>query len=127
MVDEVVVGIVEKDNKFLIVKRKIQEDNLTWVFPGGKVEERESPEKAVMREVIEESGIKCKIRKYLGNRLHPNSKKRVGYYACKYVSGEIKLTDEEIIDAKWVEFNEFQSYFTSSLFQPVADYITSLN
>ena len=51
-----VVGILKKDGKVLIVKRK-KDDGSTWAFPGGKVEDGESIYDAVVREIREECGI----------------------------------------------------------------------
>ena len=59
------VGIVfYNQGKLLLVKRR---DVPVWVFPGGGIVENETPEKAVIREVLEESGYKVKILKKLLN------------------------------------------------------------
>jgi mutator protein MutT len=47
---EVVCGIIERNDKILIAKRK----NDHWEFPGGKINENETPEDALSRELQEE-------------------------------------------------------------------------
>ncbi len=36
MESKVVLGIIKKDSKILLLKKKLTESNLTWVFPGGE-------------------------------------------------------------------------------------------
>lgn len=55
---EVTVCFCEVDGKFLLLQRN--DDKVlggTWVIPGGKVDEGESLEKALAREMLEETGI----------------------------------------------------------------------
>jgi len=49
----IVIVIPLKDGKFLMVRHPKR----GWEFPGGKVEEGESPEHAALREAMEEAGI----------------------------------------------------------------------
>lgn len=51
--------LIVKDNKFLLVKRSPEDDYHPnqWALPGGSMEEGETPEEALIREVREELGI----------------------------------------------------------------------
>jgi 8-oxo-dGTP pyrophosphatase MutT (NUDIX family) len=49
-------GLILMDNKALLVRR----NNGEWSLPGGRLEEGETPEQAMAREVLEETGIQCK-------------------------------------------------------------------
>ena len=54
---EVVAAMIQVEDMILVVQRKENEKSyksLKWEFPGGKVEEGERPEDAVIREVNEE-------------------------------------------------------------------------
>lgn len=56
----VVAGILEQEGKILICQRREgQAHALKWEFPGGKVEDGESPEAALRRELQEELGIEA--------------------------------------------------------------------
>jgi 8-oxo-dGTP diphosphatase len=54
----VVAGVLERDGKILICRRRADQPHpLKWEFPGGKVEAGESAEAALVRELREELGI----------------------------------------------------------------------
>lgn len=53
----VVSAIVEKDNKFLLVKRKNPPSQNMYAFPGGRLEDNESPEAGALRELQEETEL----------------------------------------------------------------------
>jgi 8-oxo-dGTP diphosphatase len=54
----VVAGVMERDGKILICRRRADQAHpLKWEFPGGKIEAGESPEAALARELREELGI----------------------------------------------------------------------
>ena len=51
---------IEKDNKYLMLHRIKKENDVNkdkWIAPGGKFEDKESPEECVVREVKEETGL----------------------------------------------------------------------
>jgi 8-oxo-dGTP diphosphatase len=56
----VVAGILEREGKILICRRRADQPHaLKWEFPGGKLEPGESPEAALVRELREELGIEA--------------------------------------------------------------------
>jgi len=58
----VVAAIIERDGLILIGQRKRDGWHpLKWEFPGGKIEEGETPEAGLARELAEELGIKALI------------------------------------------------------------------
>lgn len=123
MKPEVTVGIVIDEEKVLIVKRKEGEGNLHWQFPGGSVEPYETDDQAVIREVQEETGCRVSIIKLLGERVHPYTHKTMSYWACKYIDGSINNSDDDLDEAKWVDKKELLSYFTTSVFKPIIEYL----
>ena len=62
----VVLGLVEKDDKILLIQRERGDFVGLWGIPGGKVEECEHIDEAVKREMLEEIGINIKKEKLLG-------------------------------------------------------------
>lgn len=52
--------LIRNHDKFLLVQRASDDRNYPnkWEFPGGKIDWGEKPEKAAIREVIEETGIR---------------------------------------------------------------------
>ncbi|MFA5386190.1 MAG: NUDIX hydrolase [Candidatus Paceibacterota bacterium] len=125
--DKIVIAIVKKGKEILMVRRRIKEGDLYWQFPGGALENNESEQQAVEREVFEEANIKCKAIKKLGERLHPTTSKLISYWVCEYVSGEIKVKDSDELDkVEWMGPNEILNNVTSEIFVPVKEYILNI-
>ncbi|MEN1934050.1 NUDIX domain-containing protein [Paenibacillus sp. 102] len=56
------VAIIIQDNKIVLIKRT-QNNEVYFVFPGGGIEENETPEEATIREAYEELGVQVEIQK----------------------------------------------------------------
>jgi 8-oxo-dGTP diphosphatase len=68
-----VAGILINDRKVFVAKRgPAGSFHGRWEFPGGKVEEGESDEAAVVREFDEEFGIVVGARRLLGESVFPH-------------------------------------------------------
>lgn len=86
--------IVIKDGKVLLMHR-INKGDEYWVFPGGGVEEGETPEEAAVRELYEETTITAVIKKELYHITWDNGGEFF-FYLCDYVSGEPQLHPDSI-------------------------------
>jgi len=73
--------------------RRVRDGREYFVFPGGGVEENESIEEAIIREIQEELSINAKIEKLLFEI--ENQGRREYYYLIKEFSGQPKLGGEE--------------------------------
>ncbi len=95
-------GIVIKDNCVLLIERK-RDGAHYWVFPGGGVEEGETKEEAVVREVFEETSMIVTLDKlmyeYHHDVLHGGSPYQY-FYLCGYVSGVPALHADSIEQSK---------------------------
>lgn len=120
---DIVIGIVMNNSKVLIVKRKENEDKLSWQFPGGSIECNESETQAVIREVLEETGCEVDVKQSLGERLHPDTNRIVSYWACEYIRGILKISDNDLEDVRWVEKKDLFKFFTTSIYKPVIEYL----
>jgi 8-oxo-dGTP diphosphatase len=78
---EVAVAVVVDRDKILMVLRK-DTTELSWVFPGGKVEPGESGTSAVRRELMEEVGLRCRVKAKIGSRIHPVTERNISYFLC---------------------------------------------
>jgi 8-oxo-dGTP diphosphatase len=61
-------GIIRHNGKYLLlrkIKDIIPENSGKWECSGGKIDENEDPESALLREVESETGLKCKVLKEL--------------------------------------------------------------
>lgn len=81
----------------------------SWEFPGGKIEEGESPETCLIREVREELTIEIRITGSLTPVTHPYPSKTIHLlpFLATWVSGTIQLTEHAQI--RWLGRNELLS------------------
>jgi 8-oxo-dGTP diphosphatase len=68
---QVVAGIIEREGRILICRRKAAQSHpLKWEFPGGKVEDGETSQQALARELDEELGITARIGRQVARVCH---------------------------------------------------------
>lgn len=107
----IAAGVIFKHGKILIQQR-LSEGLLggLWEFPGGKVEEGESLESCVAREVREELGIEIHVGKEIIAVDHAYSHFSITLHAfhCEFVSGRVKLSSAQ--KWKWVKPSELEQY-----------------
>ena len=61
----VVAAVIKKDNMIFATQRGYGEFKGGWEFPGGKVEEGENPEDALVREIREELDTEISVDRFL--------------------------------------------------------------
>jgi len=111
MLQKVTAGVIEKDGKILIARRKSGKCiGANWEFPGGKLEEGETLEECLKRELKEELDIKVEVKDYIASSFFSCNDLEIELvaYKVKYLSGELKLVDHE--EAKWVFPEELSKY-----------------
>ncbi|SCK17770.1 8-oxo-dGTP diphosphatase [Streptomyces sp. WMMB 714] len=117
-------AVVVQGGRVLMVRRRVEEGVLSWQFPAGGTEAGESPEEAAVRETAEETGLTVESVKVLGDRVHPQTGRRMHYTACSVVSGEAHVADADELDMVcWVEHREIPDFVPYGLFGPVQDYL----
>ncbi|MFF0629780.1 NUDIX hydrolase [Streptomyces sp. NPDC004296] len=120
----IAAAVIVRGGRVLLVRRAVEEGDLRWQFPAGKVEAGESPEQAAVRETEEETGLTVEAVKTLGDRVHPNTGRLMHYVACSPISGEAHVADEEeLAEVAWVAHGEIPKYVPYGLFEPVQEYL----
>lgn len=100
---EVVAGIIYKEDKFLIAQRNLKKSQGGfWEFPGGKVEQGETYEEALKREIKEEFDADIEVKEYVGENVHhyPEKDIKLIFYKAELLSNTIKLLEHE--DFRWI-------------------------
>ena len=102
----VVAAIIQKEDKILIAQRLKGEFKGLWEFPGGKIEEHEKPEDALIREIKEEMEVDIEIKEYLCTIEHDYSTFHLSMdcFICSLISEALHLNDHSAI--KWINPNE---------------------
>jgi len=120
----VVAGIVEFDRDYLCVQRgpnKLPYIHQKWEFPGGKLEEGESAEEALIRELKEELNLDVHSLRYLITVHHeyPDFIIEMDAYLCK--SNTLSYELREHINAKWLRADEMDSLDWAAADLPIVD------
>ena len=114
---KVVAALIMKDGKILIAKRSTGNKDVIgkWEFPGGKVEENETEEQAIEREIKEEFDILVRAEKFVTNVISKDKDRQIDLrlYLCKFIDGEIKLSAHS--DYRWVHKDEILGYDLAAL------------
>ncbi len=99
---EVVAAIIKKDNLIFATKRGYGEFKGGWEFPGGKIEEGESKEQALIREIKEELDADISVEELFDivNYDYPTFHLTMYCYICKPLSKSFVLKEHD--DAKWL-------------------------
>jgi ADP-ribose pyrophosphatase YjhB (NUDIX family) len=132
MVPSVNVVVTNAAGDVLLIRRS---DNDNWALPGGGVELGESLTQAAVREVKEESGIRCEVAGLVGIYTDPrhviywtsNGEARQEFsivLTAKAVSGE-PATSRESTEVRWVPREELDGFtMHRSMRQRVEHYLT---
>ncbi len=120
----IAAAVIVRDGKVLLIRRRQREGTLLWALPSGGIEEGESAEDAAQRETMEEVGLAVSAASVLGERVHPNTGRRMIYVACRPGTGDAEVLDsEEIEELTWAAKSELVTYVPHGFFDKVQDYL----
>jgi 8-oxo-dGTP diphosphatase len=107
-------GIVTREEpelEVLVVHRPRYDD---WSFPKGKAADGESDEDCALREVEEETGLRCELGAELGSTSYVDGRgrpKQVRYWLMRPVGGELAFR-YEVDDSRWASIAEARTLLT---------------
>jgi 8-oxo-dGTP diphosphatase len=125
---EVVAGVIFWEDLVLCVQRpknKLHYISEKFEFPGGKIEEGETKEEALHRELLEELNLSTKIKSLCLTVVHqyPDFELTMHSFMCEVESKELTL--HEHIDQKWLTINELPTLDWAAADIPIVDKIVS--
>ena len=117
----VTAAIIMQNDCILISKRTDSKHEGYWEFPGGKLEENETEEECLVREIQEELEISIEVQEHFHNSIYDygDGALKLKAYRCKWVQGDIDIKYFHII--KWVLPQELLSYKLLPADIPIAE------
>ena len=95
-------GVVHRAGEVLLVHRPRYDD---WTFPKGKLEEGESDEECALREVHEETGLRCVLDEELGTTEHVDddgTPKQVRWWRMHPIADDGFRPNDEVDELRWL-------------------------
>lgn len=116
-----VVGIVLKDNKLLTISQyRVPLRKFNTEFIAGTIEQNETPEQAIRKELLEEGGIKANNIRYLG-QMNPLAgfNSTIGYFYLidDFVEVDVQLEEYEKftnLTKSWISIEDFRILLQSN-------------
>lgn len=101
----VVAAVIRDGSRIFATQRGYGEYKDGWEFPGGKIEEGETPQEALAREINEELDTKIEVGEYIDTieYNYPNFHLSMDCFWCKILDGDLVLKEHEA--AKWLDKN----------------------
>jgi ADP-ribose pyrophosphatase YjhB (NUDIX family) len=121
------VGAIVADDqgRLLMIKRGHEPGAGLWSIPGGRIEPGESDAEAVVREMIEETGLTVEVGRLIGRVQRPGLNGAVidiRDYAATVTGGTLRAGDDAA-DARWVAPGELESLdITEGLIDALTDW-----
>jgi 8-oxo-dGTP diphosphatase len=115
-------GVIERDGSVLLVHRPEYDD---WSFPKGKLEDGETWEEGALREVEEETGLRCTIGDEIGRTHYAvlQGPKEVRYF--RMTCDGAPRAQNEVDDVRWVPLAEARELLTHDRDRALLDRVVS--
>lgn len=106
---KVVAAIIQKEDKIFATQRGYGEWKDWWEFPGGKIEQGETPEEALKREILEELSTDISVDEFFCTVEYdyPKFHLTMHCYLCSLLNDALHLNEHEA--ARWLSKEELNN------------------
>ena len=107
---EVVAAIIhDAEGRIFVTQRGYGDMKDGWDFPGGKMEQGETPEEALEREILEELDTRIQVERFVTTVEYdyPKFHLTMHCYWCSIESGQLTLKEHEA--ARWLTIEQINS------------------
>lgn len=126
--EKIVTAAIIRRNGFVLLARRSSSKKLAgfWEFPGGKVEDGETSEECLARELREELGIqtivgrKCAESSYQ----YDHGKFRIVAYLIEWFAGDLRPRVHDRVE--WVKIKDLSEYQLLPADEPIAAVVRNL-
>ncbi|MEW8969251.1 NUDIX hydrolase [Mesobacillus jeotgali] len=98
--------VISEDGRWLVVKKRYGGLKDSWSLPAGFVDEGETADQAVLREVYEETGVECTVAGLLGLRTgvirESISDNMIVFLLSPLPGQKVKVEESELYDARFM-------------------------
>jgi 8-oxo-dGTP pyrophosphatase MutT (NUDIX family) len=119
----IVKGVLQFEDKYLVV-RKWYDDRVSepyqWEFVDGDIDFGESPDKAVVRLIYEQTGLSASIDRILYTWSFMTGEIfNIGIsYLCRVSFDEVILS-EDLVDSRWIYKEEMENYINDKVLEDI--------
>lgn len=104
----VVCALIKKNNRIFVAQRDYGEFKGLYEFPGGKIEEGETPKEAIIREIKEELETTIKVERFLLNEVYeyPSFILDMDAFLVTPIEGNLTIEKGIHSDERWINKEE---------------------
>lgn len=126
----ILLGIIyDPEKKKILIGRRENDPyfpGLSWVFPGGRLNQGEDVGKAFKDRIRETTGLEVGNLGSVFTKNYPDKEGLISvHFLCEIREGEPKANGK-IKELKWVDPEELETYFTTSFHSRLKEYIINL-
>lgn len=106
---KVVAAVIKDGDRIFATQRGYGEFKDGWEFPGGKIEKRETPKEALIREIKEELDTEISVEEYIDTIEYdyPSFHLSMDCFLCSVKKGKLTLKEHEA--ARWLDMKSIDS------------------
>lgn len=108
----VVAAVVEVDGRVLCMQRgetRYAYTSHLWEFPGGKIEEGETPEQALHRELMEEMSLDVEVHELLATVTHDYPDFTITLAAYRCTADDTAMVMREHAASRWLPWDQLST------------------